>query len=175
MVETQTRRTSGSFVGAAAQSRGFSGHRGAIAQAVAYPPRLTVQTSSQYGRESREAARRRRGAARKFGLKVRGEGAAITAVVACFVLVCALGMAYVGEYALVAQEGRQVHALQGEVIAAQAQHEILVAQYTQLSNGKRVQQLAGQDGMVSSAPSEYITLAASTTGVPGLTEVASAR
>ena len=173
MVETQARKTSGAVGIGAAANRSFVGRQSSIGHAVAYPLRLSTQQAAPRAAASARSQATR--IAKRQLHQLRGEAKSVATVIGAFAFACILGIVYLGEYALVAMQGRQVHLLQDQLVTAQAQHEKLVAQYTQISNGKHVLNLAGKQNMVANAPSVYITLSAPSSSTADATQVASAQ
>ena len=125
---------------------------GAVAQTrlALQPIRQSAAPATLRNARSRTQVRR--------ALKLRGEAAAVGTAIACFVSACTLGIIYLAAYATVAAQGREIHALQGSLATAQAQHQDLVQQLTSLSSANRVQELAKRQGMVLGAPSVYVSL-----------------
>jgi cell division protein FtsL len=174
MVQTQVRGY-GSIVERAAHGRAITVERGAVGRVAGFPSgRIADRPRTATTVGSRVAARAR-GRAMKATWAPYGDAAEIIKLSLCLGIICALGVIYLTAYATVAIQGRQVHALQSQVAAANAQHEVLLAQYTFLSSGARVQQAAADEGMVSGAPTEYVTLSANTPGAARVTQVAMAR
>lgn len=165
MVETQTRTASRRLSDQTATGRIYRMSETAPVRSVVPRVHLTVHTES-------DRTTRRSGALRRRRLVLRGEAYAIASIVLCFCVVCALGIAYLAVFASVAAEGRAVHVLQSQVLAAQAQHETLVDERTRLSSTARIGQLAVHEGMVANAPSEYITLGSTASGPSPSTQVA---
>ena len=173
MVQAEARTPRQKLVVSAANGRTHSIARGTIAFAAAFPSHLSVPTPRTGSPTvTTESRRRRAQIARRRWL--RGEAATIMSVVSCFAFVCLLGIIYLAAYANVAAQGREVHNLQADVTAVEAQHGVLVAKFTYLSSGTRIQQEAKKAGMVNNSPSEYIVLAADVPGAARVTEVAMA-
>ncbi len=125
-------------------------------------------------RTARLAVRKKAKQSLQRRLRLTGEAAVIATMVASFAIVCAMGIIYFAAFAAVAAQGREIHSIQVNLSAAQARHENLVQQLTQLNSASRISELATRDGMVLGGQAQYVTVQP---GSPALaaTQMASAR
>lgn len=88
----------------------------------------------------------------------QGETALITALLACTVVVCALGVIYVAAYMNVAYQGRQIHNLQAELTAETARQHALINDIGWKESPNRIAQRAEAMGMVMGGKADYIVV-----------------
>ncbi len=89
---------------------------------------------------------------------VDAEASFIPTLVACFALVCILGVVYLGAYMNVAYQGRHIHNMQVELTAQTARQHALINEIGQLESPSRIAVEATKMGMVMGDKADYVTV-----------------
>ena len=88
----------------------------------------------------------------------QGEAMMLSALLACAVVVCALGVIYLAAYMKVASQSRLIHSLQAQVTNETARQHELINEIGQLESPARIAQAAEKMGMVMGEKADYVII-----------------